>query len=115
MVVVPNYQTMGTLFVGVMTSVATWFMFGYRSPNNDLSGTEEDLYSYLSNQRKLNNPIQSNNNRFYKNAVGVPESMYPKQIELTPIRSIDYSVDQILLVSAPWLPRHSHYLKLVYD
>ena len=115
MVVVPNYQTMGTLFVGVMTSVATWFMFGYRSPSNEdpTHAEEENLYSYLSQQRSFGNQLRQHGNRIYKNALEIPDSMYPRQTELCLVKKIDYSIDQILLVSAHWIPRHSFYLKLV--
>jgi hypothetical protein len=112
MVVVPNYQTMGTLFVGVMTSVATWFMFGYRSLPGDPLQPEEDLYSYLSHKRSQEQ-LQVQGRRFPKNVVGIPETMYPRQTEIALIRNIDKSIDQIILVSTSWLPRHGHYLKLV--
>lgn len=99
---VANFQTFGTVFIGVLTSAATWFMFGKPFLQNDLLEDLTDPNYPL--------PLPQQQHHMNQNQVGVPETMYPKQSDLYYLRSLPREGDALVLLSANWLPAHQREL-----
>ena len=94
---VANLQTLGTVFVGVITSAATWLMFGktFYGPTYDFAEEDYNMASVVQQQPP---------NRYLQPRGQVPETMYPKQTELRYFRTLPKEGDALVLVSASWLP-----------
>lgn len=93
--VAPHFQTFGTVVVGIATSMTLYFFGGNRVAQTlDI----EEVGQPISNQQ------------FGRNSV--PETMYPRPIEVGLLRTIEqvFEKDCMVLISALWLPRHEeHY------
>lgn len=95
---VANFQTFGTVVVGVLTSAATWFMFG----KNLLAPTDfDDMPEYPTHHAPANMVTYQ-----LHRSGGVPETMYPRQTDLYYLRQLPKEGEALVLISAAWLPSH---------
>lgn len=93
---VANFQTFGTVFIGVLTSAATWFMFGKPLLQTDPMEDPVEPQNYAPPSPSSHQVVIG----------GVPETMYPKQADLYYLRSVPREGDALVLLSASWLPSH---------